>query len=209
MLDLGLDTFEDLVDLCRDRRRDIPARVRACFLLGQLRCPEALNPLLAVAVEEEQPELVWETLSAIGAIGSLRATRPLLRLLRSTRVGVKRRGAVFALMQLADERARQTLARIVGDRREEEKTRGLAAEALGFLRSVRRSNDALIAVLRDPSAEVRLSALCALDALHDTSATGSILPLLGDSALADGGESIAERAALVLLSLGDTSGSAS
>jgi HEAT repeat protein len=201
MANLGANTQFELVALCRDKARPQADRVQACLLLGQMKFREALPNLIEIVQQEHEGELVWQSLATIGAIGSRRATRPLLQLLRSTTSAVTRHGAVLGLMQLADERTRGELTRIAANKQEEENTRALATEALGLLKSKRRTSRFLIGALHDPSPAVRFSSLCAIGALKDRTALPFIRPLLNDSSIADGAESIGDRANLVLRSM--------
>jgi len=198
MAELGLDSDEQLIDLCCNPAIGSKGRVEACFLVGQLRHPDDVRPLIAVATDAAEPELIWEALSAVGAIGSRRATRSLLMLLRSTKSVVRRRGAVFALMQLADERARGVLAGIAGDPSEDEQARGLAIEALGLLAEDKRSLAVIISALSDRSVGVRYSALCAAGALRAKSALPAVERLLGDNSVGDGDRTVGDRAAEVI-----------
>ena len=203
MEQLGAYTGAELLAICTDKSRASQDRVQSCALLGQLKLREATSLLIRIAMGEVDERLVWESLSAVGAIGSRKATRPLLGILQAGTPGAVRRGAVFALMQLADERARGMLVRIAAGAREEEKIRGLATEALGMLRPRRRSLRFLIEALHDPCAEVRFASLCALGALREHDALPFIRPLLSDTTVVDGDESVGDRAAVVLRSIED------
>ena len=159
------------------------------MLLGQRRARIALSDLLEIAGTEEDAILVWESLAAIGALGSRVATRRLLRLFRSTSSLPKRQGAIFALGRLNDPRARSLFLTVVSNPKEDARTRGLAAEALGLLRPKKRSISVLIAALNDHSIEVRHAALLALGALRCKKALPALRCLQSDHT-AIGGEGV-------------------
>lgn len=201
MVELGARDGRELIAICGDATRPMVDRLQSCLLLSQLRCREALPLLIEIGSEGQEPKLVWQSLVAIGAIGSLRATRPLLRLLRSTKSKATRHGVLVALGELADERARRALTTIAVDVKEDDSLRGLAVEALGLLKAKRKTSTVLIEALSDPSAGVRFSSLCAISALRDKTCIPFIRPLLNDASVVGEKESVADRAALVLRSI--------
>jgi len=81
--------------------------------------------------------------------------------------------AAYALGQLDDPRAVDPLLAKLADTGEEPRVRGFVAEALIFYRE-QRVVAALIAVLSDPSAEVRFWAAFALGELKDPAALGAL-----------------------------------
>jgi HEAT repeat protein len=198
MVEVGARNGRELIAICGDASRPMEDRLQSCLLLSQLRCREALPQLIKIGFEEQEPKLVWQSVVAIGAIGSLRATRPLLRLLRSTKSKTTRHGVLVALGELADERARRALTGVAVDVKEEDNIRGLAVEALGLLKPKRQTSRFLVEALGDPSAGVRFSSLCAISALRDKKAIPFMLPLLNDASVVGEKESVADRAALVL-----------
>jgi HEAT repeat protein len=153
--------------------------------------------LINIGLKEEDNILVWTAFAAVGTIGSRKATRPLMHLVRTMKSSFKRQGVIFALGMLQDKRARSLLERVLADLREDSKTRGLAAEALGLLRPKEASVKFLIRALEDPSAEVRYSALCALGALRSRYALLAVKRMLEDHAIVDGDKTIAYYASVV------------
>jgi HEAT repeat protein len=195
---LEAETSDDLIEIAQDASRSLEDRATACSLLGQMRSRQSAGVLLRLGLDAKENLLIWEAFAAVGAVGSRAATRPLLRLIRTTDSVFKRQAAVFALGFLHDERARPMLTKILLDAKENARTRGLAAEGLGLLRARPGTLQALVELLRDASAEVRYSALCSLGALRGKTAVGPIRNLLGDPTIADGSMSVADRAAEVL-----------
>ena len=75
--------------------------------------------------------LYWECAKAVGALGSRRATRPLIAVVRSAKESNRRAAALHALWLLADRRAVDVCPRVAADLEgEDEHTRLIAAEAL-------------------------------------------------------------------------------
>jgi HEAT repeat protein len=179
-------------------------KTRACLQLGQLKYRGALPVLFRMATEEAEPGLIWQAFWAIGAIGSRTMTKRLEFIARRSADASRRGGAVVALMQLVDRRARSTLSRVVADGTELEKTRGSAAEALGLVRIGSAEVRVLAQALDDPSGEVRFSALCAFAAQCGqlripAQVWTKIEWLLADKTIVNGDESVADRASAVLL----------
>jgi HEAT repeat protein len=197
-------TDRDLIRISGDSARPLEERVVACALLGDRRLRDAIPVLLQIASKEEDERLVWECLAAIGMVGSRTATRPLISLIRKTRSRLKRQAAVFALGQLADQRARPLFIQVLSNTKETEKTRGFAAEALGLLRPSRRSLETLTLALSDASVEVRYSALCGLAALRSKESVPALKGLLNDSAVVDGSRPVAARAAAAIRDIGES-----
>lgn len=193
-----------LGELCGDQSQPVHARTQACLELGQMGSREALPTLLGLAGLDGPETVIWEALSAIGAIRSRTATRPLLTLLRTTRSESRRHGIVLALSMLADARALGTLGRLLLNETEDLAVREMAAEALGLLKPAHRSLRALTVAARDREPRVRYSALCAIGALRDRSALPVVRLMLQDHAELPGEGSIAMRARQVLSTLEDS-----
>jgi HEAT repeat protein len=124
-----------------------------------------------------------------------------MRLIRTTPSWQKRQAAVYGLWGLADQRAEGLLIRILLDKKEVEKTRGFAAEALGLLHPTPLIEEAYIAALQDSSVEVRYSALCGLGGSPCRGALPFVKNLLDDHAIGDGESTIAGLAATVILQI--------
>jgi HEAT repeat protein len=200
MVALGAATVGDLTQICLDAARATEDRALACLLLGAMRSRASVFMLLEIGAEaqEEETLLIWQSLAAVGAIRSRRATRPLIRLFRTTRSWLKRQAAVFALGQLADKRAERLLIRVLLDPKEVAKTRGFAGEALGLLGPKPQILKVLVAALEDESAEVRYAALCGIGALRSKTALPAVKSLLSDDTVGAGQSTIADRAAKVI-----------
>ena len=90
------------------------------------------------------------------------------------------------------------MIKILLDKREVEKTRGFAAEALGFLHPTPRIEKAFIAALQDESVEVRYSTLCGLSGWRYSNALPFVKSLLSDHSIMAGEGTVAELAARVI-----------
>jgi HEAT repeat protein len=203
MAALGASTDGDLIQVCKDSARPIDDRALACGLLGQMRSRASLPVLLEVGSTENETLLMWQSLAAVGAVGSRTATRRLMELARRTPSHIRRQAAVFALGMLHDERARSLLIHLLLDVEQDPKTRGLAAEALGLLRPNAQSTRALIQVLGRGSGEVRYSALCGIGALRSKAALPTLRRLLDDPTIASEEHPIAEVAARIVKDIED------
>lgn len=190
MPSLRSTTEQDLIGICGDASQSYEKRASACLLLGQMRARTSVLALINVGLKEEDSILVWTAFAATGAIGNGKATRPLMHLVRTMTSSFKRQAVVFALGGLQDKRARSLLEWVLADLREDPKTRGLAAEALGLLRPKTPTVKVLIRALEDPSAEVRYSALCALGALRSRYALPAVKRMLEDRTIVDGDKAI-------------------
>lgn len=195
MAALGAKTPDDLLHVCKDASRAPEQRALACLLLGEERYRASVPALLNIAESEEEPLVVWQALSALGAIGDGRVLQQLIHLVRTAPSSLKRRAAVFAIVQFHTEKARPVLEKVLLHPHEAPETRGLAAEGLGLLRVSRKTLRILVRVLQDSSPELRYSALCALAALRSPAALPAVKRLQNDKAAVDGGAAIADRAA--------------
>ena len=191
-------TEEQLIHILSDVDREARDRALACSLLGLAGSRNALPFLLQIGTKTNDVLLEWEAFSAIGIARSRRLTRPLLKLVRASTSGRKKRAIIFALGLLNDERSRGALLGRLRDRSEDPTVRALAAEALGMLTPRRRTAQALIAALSDEFVQVRYSSLCSLEALQIKDAAPQITRLLEDHTLAEGEATIADRASRAL-----------
>jgi HEAT repeat protein len=197
---LGAATAADLTQICLDKARSMEDRASACSLLGSVGSRDSIFPLLEIgaSASDDQTILIWESLKAVGALRSRRATRPLMRLIRTTPSLQKRQAAVYGLWGLTDQRAEGLLIRILLDKTENEKTRGFAAEALGLLHPTPHIEKAYIAALQDNSVEVRYSALCGLSGSRCKGALPFVKSLLSDDSMMNGEGTVAELAVVVM-----------
>ncbi len=162
--DWKLYRTEDMLAALRDIAQPLPRRLAAINSLAQLRFRPAVRPLLAAMREEP---LANACSHAIIAIGSRRHLRRLVSLLTPATPDYLKQEAIYCLWMLNDRRGAGTLAKIALDRkRESDRTRLMATEALG--NNVHKSfiQRVLAQAMNDPYIGVRMSALCAAGRLH-------------------------------------------
>ncbi len=187
-----------LIQLIQDSSQSAEARAEGCSQLGLMKSRRAVPVLLEIGSKEKSELLFWESLKAVGTIGSKRATRPLMRLIRTTESRSRMTAAVLALLPLGDERAASLLIRIMLHGKDTPKARGLAAEALGWMRPKRDTLVALRKALEDPSEYLRYSAVCACSGLRSRAMIPALGRLLTDEAELPGEGTIAQLAREVL-----------
>jgi HEAT repeat protein len=144
-----------------DRSQTAERRCAAAHIVAT--CPLAHSlDILLLAASNENEQIAWCVANALSILGSRKATRPLLHVLRTSAECWRREAAIYALGLLADNRAAGQLVQVLGDRRERDNTRSLAADALSGLTNDHRVIQALLRHHNDSSVAVRFSVLCAL-----------------------------------------------
>jgi HEAT repeat protein len=137
-------------------------RSEAATRLGGIRSREAVVPLIETLATSEW-RMAWACSHALIDIGSRRFGRKLIAVVNSASDDPVRQAAIYAIRMLRETRAEDTLIKVAANLKgEEEVTRSMAVETLGFTIRRRKSQAALAVHLFDPSAHVRYSALCAL-----------------------------------------------
>lgn len=193
LLALGMRSAGELIALCVDNGEEAQRRAQACTVAGDLRLERAVPALVQLASGQNE-DLAWAASRALGRIGSFRATRALMRIASQSQSFTARQAAILALGTIGDPRAAVLLVKVLHDKKESEYLRGLAAQALGGLRSNKHSVPALIRALKDPSTEVRYSALCGLGPLRDGRALQPIENLTNDTASLPGEGTVGDLA---------------
>jgi HEAT repeat protein len=168
------DALQALLACAQDAHADAQVRATACCVLGRRRDKRSVWALLS-AFGDARSEVFWEAAKALASTRSRHALRPLAAALAGEQDHEKRKAAAYALGWLGDVRAVEPLLERFADTAEDPSVRGQAAESLGYVleylrmqaRPDREAVDALIAALRDPSAEVRFWAAFALGHTHD------------------------------------------
>lgn len=155
LLDLGPDAAPSLIDALADPAW--PARGEAVELLGRLRDPRALPPILAL----DDPALAQVRLEALGRLGGEDALAELLEALRGDDVALK-----FPALRAVADFGDVELGRLLPDvepylAHEQAGLREFAAKFMGARRH-QAAVPALIGLLRDDDASVRQMAGWAL-----------------------------------------------
>ena len=138
-------------------------RARAARILGQIREPLALRPLIDALKDPDD----WVRTGAAIALGNLldpAATEPLIACLRDTHPSV-RAAAAEALGQLRDLTAGEPVLPLLQDN--QASVRAAAARALGRIGDII-TTEPLIGLLDDPDREVRVASIEALGNLRAT-----------------------------------------
>lgn len=174
-----------------DRSEAIHDRVRACSLLAEAGCRDAVPLLIRISETESDQKLIRAACSALAWIGSRRAVRPLMRLVRQAKSIAAKEAAIRSLGELHDKRAQSLLVSVLRSKDNLESTRAVAAEALGSLFGAKHAESELIRVLSDPSTEVRYCAVCGLAAMRAVRAVPEIEKLSRDQSELEGFGTIA------------------
>jgi HEAT repeat protein len=88
----GVNSFDSLAEVLRQKSARPDVRLSACWLMGQLRDKRAVGPLLAVFFRNESG-FTWEAAKAFGIIGSKCAVPILIKILTDTLLRPQRRFA--------------------------------------------------------------------------------------------------------------------
>ncbi len=154
--------IEALIAALDDRNSDV--RYAVLNALGELHASESVPRLIQLLQADEEPFCVQAAISALGQIGDIRATQPLIQALKQGSDEVRFQ-AITALCQVNPEEAPRFLRDLVKDRDEE--VRASAAAGLGDLRD-HASVEILAGMLEDPVPTVQMEAAVALARLEDS-----------------------------------------
>lgn len=149
----------------------IDNRGRAARLLGQIRDPRAVEPLLKLVTESTDSQSI--IIAALGAIGDVRAINPLFALLTNPDTK-KQRSVIEALEQFSKTAVPEILPALKADY---PIVRCQAARMLGRL-GERSAVTPLIAALHDKDLTVKNSVIQALGALKDIRAVKPLAVIL-------------------------------
>jgi HEAT repeat protein len=172
LVGMGPVAVKPLITLLQGKHAGVsPA---AASLLGDLKDPRGVEPLLAVLNDPRYPRsTASRAADALGRLGDKRAFEPLVAMLKD-KSPVCRHRAVAALRELGDPRAIELLTAALQD--EAPLVRESAGRALAALRQ----QDSIAKQLQDPSVEVRMSAALALTRMGDRRALAPSLAALKD-----------------------------
>lgn len=199
----GFASVGDVLRAIDCTEEELGRRLEACVICGQLGLQSAI-PLLLESIREQNDSIAWESGVALSLIRSRKATRNLIQLIVSSAPSPNREAAVYALIGIQDARARHALLSVLENGAEHSQLRALAAEALGLLPPKDRVVQALTRSLQDGDASVRFGALCGiagLVGLGNKDVNRAVELLVNDDSLGSGGETVGERARLVLQAL--------
>lgn len=158
---------------------DAGMREHAATALAATGKPQAVLPLVDVAMNDDDAKVREHACSALGSLGDERAVLPLLDVMRTDPNPVVREHAASAVGQLRDARAFDLLLDMMHGR-DEVRVRAHAAEALGTLGDSR-ALEPLLGALLDESAVMRSHAALGLGELGDSRARDALTQALRDA----------------------------
>jgi HEAT repeat protein len=160
----------------------INVRIYTSWILGQIRSPRGLGPLVA-RLSDPVKNVRLSAIQSLGAFGDGRATKALLTALKSVD-GDVRQCARDALDKIGKVREMDPLIAVLQD--SDKGVRHYAVVALGQLRN-NYAMEALIAAVRDSDSDVRKAAVEALGKLDEYHAVKSLITAFR-AAIINGGE---------------------
>ena len=162
----------------KDLESEIPdIRSESAWLLGNSGDKRAV-PALIKALGDKDSSVRWSAAKSLGKLGDKRAFTPLIQIIKDPDKDV-REDVVEALGGLGDERAVKPLIRVIKDRNEYKYIKGKAVESLGRIRKAE-AFGSLLKVLKDPSPELRISAVVTLGCIKEKKAIPDLEKLKWD-----------------------------
>ncbi len=192
-----LETIQDDDVLVRQKYANLPLRIKAIQLLGA-RGDTAAIPHLIALLHDDIPDIQYEVILALGALGDIRAIEPLERLVRvpvSTTIyataqavlqklgrlpeaiSAAKRDPVSELPPLLDTNVQRLLRQV---HHADWRVRRNAVEALG-MRHDPNVREALLGCLTDEDWEVRLQAIQALREVRDKHVAENLVLMMRDT----------------------------
>lgn len=199
---MGCDSLDGLIDVFQNPEAETELRLFACNALKNFRYKRAVKVMLTTFQDmSENRDVRLMAGVSLGFLGSKRALRSLISILKNHIEIEMRERAAYALGWLFDERAVEPLMKTLEDVNENEKVRAQAAEALGLFADARPVEtltalvDVLLANLQDPSPLVRFWVAYALANCHDPRAIPALEKLAAeDTSLVPGWRSVSQEA---------------
>jgi HEAT repeat protein len=175
---LGLDTQAELSGLCLDESDSNDRRGRACYVLGFLNPPGALETLINLAKGSNMYVAIC-AINSLSVIKSHKATGPLIKLAKESTNEEVKNAAIMCLGHLGDKKA-EAVVRSLLITSKSEYTRSAAAQALSTLAHQEQSFEALISALHDESAAVRWTAAVTLGNVGNENSVGPLKSRIAD-----------------------------
>jgi HEAT repeat protein len=189
----GITTVGALIDAVNDATQDLDVRLSAISLLAYLREEEAVPALERAFVEAQDGDITGQTAHALDSFRAERSAPALVRALKEGRAA-KQSAAAWVLGRLEVPETIRPLWAAAMDQALDVGVRGHAIEALGYLRAKEAVPD-LIALLNDPSPELRYWAAFALGQIGDPLSIPALEQMASvDSAVLRDGRSLREEA---------------
>jgi HEAT repeat protein len=152
-------------------------RESAAKQLGQSKDPQAVEPLLEVALKDESDSVREKAAEALAIINDPRAVQALVAALDDKSESMQW-AAAHALGKFKDPRAVESLMAALRDK--DDSVRVEAAQALGRIKDPR-AVESLMAALKDKGERVRVEAAQALGRIKDPRAVQALMVLLRDN----------------------------
>jgi HEAT repeat protein len=166
LVDAGVRSSRDLIDLLTDTSQDDRLRLFACRALWVMRNRRAAPAFVQVLSDDPNLTLANETAIGLEALRSQTVVPALIKALRAGKHPGNRVAAAWTLGNVHAKTAVPMLLRVLADQREDPDVRAECAEALGNI-GLRRAVLPLIRALTDTSPEVRFWAAFALGKIGD------------------------------------------
>ena len=175
-----VDNIAELLACCADPKEPVESRIQACDAIALLKPINATAALLEAA-NSSKVEVATAAIGALSLIGSKKATRSLMSIVRRSPIEAIRGSAICCLGHLCDKRAEELVSRVLSQA-SSSNTRCYATQALSRLATRDRSFRLLLKSLRDKVPLVRWNVIVALDTLGDLRAIPSLQALCLDDA---------------------------
>jgi len=168
--------FEVLFKALKDRNSHV--KWHAAQALGQMGSPEVVEALIS-ALDDNDTQVRWYVVLALGKTGSLQAIEALIKVLECDEDTFVKEMAAGALGQIGSLQAEAVEALISALSDKNNRVRGIAAVALGKIRSSE-ALEVLIKALNDGEMNVRRSAATALGKIGNLQAVEALIKALNE-----------------------------
>jgi HEAT repeat protein len=174
LLALEKPSISWLIDELKDE--DWHIRSSAAVLLANIGNTQSVIPLIS-ALNDENDEVRWDVVNALGRSKARNAVPALIEILRNDKVDYVRWSAATALGEIGDQRAVEPLINALADESKGVQTK--TAEALGKTKD-KRAVKPLIPLLKDDDCGLRQMVGLSLGLLDDRRAIGPLINSLQD-----------------------------
>ena len=173
LVQIGDLDINQLLKALEDKRWRVRASV--AMILGEIGGENMISPLHQMLVDEN-PTVIWHSISALGKIGDHRSVHPIIKMLQHSGSSV-RGNAADALGKIGDASAANVLINALSD--DNVSVSESAARALGLL-GVAEAVDPLLEMMHDSDLWVRCASIVALGQIGDARAIPVLLDALDD-----------------------------
>lgn len=197
MDELDIDTVDDVMGFILDGATEVAVKVKCLSIISGLKRKDKLIEIIDLLRNRSIDLHPIFLARFVSEFGSKSATRNLMQIAVFTPYSDVRDAALYALWELADDRARCTFRYILSSVKYDCKLRGKVAEYLGM---VEKTSQFLFKYVADPCPDVRCGALYGIAVIEpDLYMSERFRFLLLDDAETTTGEKVSELASRVLL----------